>query len=100
MRDTLGARMCAGCAECVVATTSPGDTMPFITLGGRKDVGEEQDLFIAERLWNLVNRIVGERNARVVGLQPIDRTAEDPTAIAETQAVATVPAKKGNARTS
>ena len=46
--------------------------------GGGQDVGQEQDLFVAELVGQLVHRVVGERNARVLGLQPVDQMAEDP----------------------
>jgi hypothetical protein len=47
-------------------------------IGGGEDVGEEQDLLVAQTLRDLVDRVVGERHARELGLQPVDQVAEDP----------------------
>jgi hypothetical protein len=50
---------------------------------GREDVGEEQHLLVAGGLGQLVERGVGERRARVLGLQPVDRVPENPAPSAE-----------------
>ena len=55
---------------------------------GRKDVGEEQHLLVGQLLRDLVDGRVGERHARVLGLEPVDQVAEDPAAAAGAEAVA------------
>ena len=56
--------------------------------GRRQDVREEQHLLVREPVGDLVHRVVGERNARVLGLQAVDQMAEDPAAAAQALAVA------------
>ena len=58
--------------------------------GGRKDVGEEQHLLVAQLVGDLVDRVVGERHACVLGLQAVDQVAEDPAAATEALAVASL----------
>ena len=57
-------------------------------VGGGQDVGEEQDLLVGELIGDLVDGVVGERDARVLGLEAVDQVAEDPAATAEALSVA------------
>ena len=54
---------------------------------GREDVGEEQDLLVAQLCRHLVEGGVGERDARELGLDAVDGVAEDPAATADAEAV-------------
>jgi hypothetical protein len=45
-------------------------------------------VLVRELLRHLEDRVIGKRHARVLGLQPVDRVAEDPTAAAEALSVA------------
>ena len=68
------------------ATVSPGSNRAVQHAdleGGREDVGEEQHLLVGELVRNLVHRGVGERDARVLGLQAVDQVSEDPAAAAD-----------------
>ncbi len=51
-------------------------------VAGRQDIGEHQDIFIADGRRNLVCRGVGERNPDELGLGPVDLVAQDPAASA------------------
>ena len=62
-------------------------------VGGREDVGEEQDLLVAELIRDLVDGVVRERDAGVLRLEPVDQVSEDPAAAAEALAVASLPAE-------
>jgi hypothetical protein len=42
-------------------------------VGGGEDVGEEEDLLVAELVGHPVDRVVGERHPRVLGLQAVVR---------------------------
>ena len=50
--------------------------------------GQEQHLFVAQALGDLVDRVIGEGDARVLSLHAVDGVAEDPPATAEALAVA------------
>ena len=49
---------------------------------GEQDVGQEQHLLVAEPLGDLVEAVVGERDAGQLGLGAVDQVAEDPAAAA------------------
>ena len=53
----------------------------------REDVGEEHDVLVRQALGHLVDRRVGERDPGELGLQPVDRVAEDPATAAGAEAV-------------
>ena len=53
----------------------------------RQDVGEEEHLLVRQILRHLVDGGVRERDARVLGLEPVDQVAEDPAASAGAEAV-------------
>ena len=57
-------------------------------VAGREDVGEHQDLFVRHARGHLVGGGVGERNAHVLGLRPVDLVTEDPTAATQALSVA------------
>ena len=53
----------------------------------RQDVGEEEHVLVGQPFRHLVDGRVGERHARELGLEPVDRVAEDPAAAAGAEAV-------------
>ncbi len=90
--DRPGADDCHDIARCDLAVEHTN------LEGGRQDVGEEQNLLVRELLGDLVDGVIGERNACILRLQTVDQMAEDPATTAETLpvasflAVATAPA--------
>ncbi len=56
-------------------------------VGRREDVREEEHLLVAQAFRDLVHRGVRERDARELGLKPVDQMAEDPAAPAGAEAV-------------
>ena len=56
-------------------------------VGGREDVGEEEHVLVGEPLRHLVDGRVGERHACELGLEAVDRVAEDPAAATGAEAV-------------
>jgi hypothetical protein len=52
-------------------------------VAGRQDVGEEQHLLIGHARGHLDQAGPGERDSRVLGLQPVDQVAEDPADAAD-----------------
>ena len=74
-----------------IATVSPGATMPLSTPTS-KEVGRmsarNSTCSSVRLVGDLVDGVVGERHARVLGLQPVDQVTEDPPATTEALPVA------------
>ena len=72
------------------AIVSPGRDAAVLDadlVARREDVGEEEDLLVADALGHEVHRRLGERDARVLGLHAVDQVAEDPADPADGLAV-------------
>src|ERR671922_158919 len=61
-------------------------------VGGRQDVRQKENLLVAQLRRDLVRRGVGERYARVFGLNAVDQVAENPAAATRAEAVTAGPA--------
>ena len=68
-------------------------------VAGRQDVGQHQQLLVADPVGLQVGRRVGERHPHVLGLGAVDLVAEDPAATAEALAVTALAGSSGTPRT-